>query len=289
MAKHLVLKYAGKCVACGAQLDAGTEAIWWSRGRVSCIGCDGTMTPEEYAARREAKADRYQSYADNARARGEAAYQAASRIGDMIPFGQPILVGHHSEGRHRRDINRIERSMRKSIDEHDRAEYWQRRANAIANDRVIHADDPEAADKLRAKIAGLEAERERIKLVNKIVRKAVGKDTDNAGEIIANLTELTDGERKRLLTDLHMWYGSVQIGYPGYVLSNLGGNIKRYKQRLATIEKTATLQQPALTRAERNLAVVHQYMAATNSTVEEALAMIDGLTHEEREVLRQTA
>jgi hypothetical protein len=31
-----------------------------------------------------------------------AAHQKARELGDQIPFGQPILVGHHSENRMRR-------------------------------------------------------------------------------------------------------------------------------------------------------------------------------------------
>jgi hypothetical protein len=34
----------------------------------------------------------------------------------MIPFGQPILVGHHSEGRARRDQGRIESGMRAGVE-----------------------------------------------------------------------------------------------------------------------------------------------------------------------------
>ena len=39
---------------------------------------------------------------------------------DMIPMGQPILVGHHSEGRHRRDLDRTERLCRRGMDEAER-------------------------------------------------------------------------------------------------------------------------------------------------------------------------
>ena len=37
----------------------------------------------------------------------QAHHDKARAIMDMIPFGQPILAGHHSEARHRRDIRRI--------------------------------------------------------------------------------------------------------------------------------------------------------------------------------------
>ena len=38
-----------------------------------------------------------------------------------IPFGQPILVGHHSERRHRRVIERADHAMRRSVENADMA------------------------------------------------------------------------------------------------------------------------------------------------------------------------
>lgn len=74
------------------------------------------------------KAERYETYADNAEARAKSRSQAADKISSFIPFGQPILVGHHSEGRHRRDIERIRNNVEKSIEENDKAAYLRGRA-----------------------------------------------------------------------------------------------------------------------------------------------------------------
>ena len=56
------------------------------------------------------------------------AYEHSSKIADAIPFGQPILVGHHSEAHHRVDIKRIENAMNKSVEENKIAESYQERA-----------------------------------------------------------------------------------------------------------------------------------------------------------------
>ena len=80
--------------------------------------------------RAEARAERFEVRAEKTETASTQAYQAAKRIGDFIPFGQPILVGHHSEGRHRRDIQKIDNSMRKSIDLTKKAEYYADRADA---------------------------------------------------------------------------------------------------------------------------------------------------------------
>lgn len=74
------------------------------------------------------KAERYETYAENAQARAESRSQAAESISSFIPFGQPILVGHHSEKRHRRDIERIRSNVEKSVEEYDKAEYLRGRA-----------------------------------------------------------------------------------------------------------------------------------------------------------------
>jgi triosephosphate isomerase len=53
----------------------------------------------------ENKAARLRDRAANVSAKGEAAYAASNRIANMIPMGQPILIGHHSERRHRRQAS----------------------------------------------------------------------------------------------------------------------------------------------------------------------------------------
>ncbi len=87
--------------------------------------------------RAERRADWHAEHAGKAAAASDAAYGAARQIGDMIPLGQPILVGHHSERRHRRDIERIDNAMRRSVDESKRSEY--------------HADRAETAERYQAR------------------------------------------------------------------------------------------------------------------------------------------
>ena len=83
--------------------------------------------------RAELAAERYSDYADRARER--AARDAARRddILDQIPFGQPILVGHHSERRHRRDLDRVDRLSQSVYENTAKHDYWQHRAEAALN------------------------------------------------------------------------------------------------------------------------------------------------------------
>ena len=71
---------------------------------------------EDYQERKEARIDRMEERAAHAQAESTAASHAAHEIMRLIPPGQPILVGHHSERHHRRDLDKIDRNMRKSIE-----------------------------------------------------------------------------------------------------------------------------------------------------------------------------
>lgn len=74
---------------------------------------------EKEAAKQERAADRAErmsAKAEKLEARAEAHRGVADRISESIPLGQPIIVGHHSEARARRDADRIRTNMDKSIE-----------------------------------------------------------------------------------------------------------------------------------------------------------------------------
>lgn len=76
-------------------------------------------------------------------------------IAERRPFGQPIIVGHHSEGGHRSDLRRQHSKDRRAMGAHDEAEDLRRKAQAAASNRSIYGDDPEALTKLQAKLGSL--------------------------------------------------------------------------------------------------------------------------------------
>lgn len=61
-----------------------------------------------YRDRRLARAEQLRGQAGRNEVKADAALARADGIGSLIPMGQPILVGHHSERRHRRDLARID-------------------------------------------------------------------------------------------------------------------------------------------------------------------------------------
>jgi hypothetical protein len=74
--------------------------------------------------RAEERSERFSEYSDKRSEDADRAHNSVSAIADGIPFGQPILVGHHSERRARKDAERIETGMRKAIKMWDTSKYW---------------------------------------------------------------------------------------------------------------------------------------------------------------------
>ncbi|MFI8928244.1 DUF3560 domain-containing protein [Streptomyces sp. NPDC053474] len=115
------------------KIDRAAKAVrvlGWS----CAVVIEETMTfAQREAARVDAAEDRAERFEDRA-GRAAAASQTAREVSDKISerfwMGQPILVGHHSEGRARRDQERMHNAMRRSIAEGERAGYWADRAQA---------------------------------------------------------------------------------------------------------------------------------------------------------------
>lgn len=100
------------------------------------------------------RVERFERYSDSAAKRSEEAYQRSRDAVDGIPFGQPILVGHHSEGRHRAAINRSHRAMDRSVYEQRKAAYWAERQEAAER----HAAYKERPDVIARRIERYETD-----------------------------------------------------------------------------------------------------------------------------------
>lgn len=166
--------------------------------------------------------------AEQLRDEGQARWDAAGEMHSHTP-GQPVLVGHHSEGRHRRMLAQSARGMDKAVEAWHAAEECEARAAAVGQGG-ISADDPEALGKLRAQLDAAEAEQERMKAINKAARQ---KD---AAAALARLG-IEQGEIPALLCN--------KIGKPGlmpYKTTNNAANIRRLKARIAELETHTTRQ-----------------------------------------------
>lgn len=177
-------------------------------------------------------------WAAKATARSESRFSRARSIGDSIPFGQPILVGHHSERRARADANRIHSNLTKAVEESNLAEHHEQRAAGIAAqlERTVFSDDTNAIEALRARIAEREAEVARRKAINAAFKKAEGDAPARfAGLVVAGL--MTQGEAQSVAgTMARMRYDRP---FPAYSVTNLNANIRRDKERVVELERRA--------------------------------------------------
>lgn len=185
---------------------------------------------DDYQERREARIERMRHAAAKLAAESGAARARATSLSEMIPLGQPILVGHHSEKRHRRDIERIQSSMSRAVESGQMARALAARADAAEESTAISSDDPEALVKLRANLATVEQQRALGVAVNKAIRAAKG----NREQMRANLAKvcLTAGGVSRFMTP--DCFG--RIGAPAYRLRNLASEAKRIAGRIAQLE-----------------------------------------------------
>lgn len=188
-----------------------------------------------YEERKAARIDRLRARAEKARAGSESAFGAAKRLADAIPLGQPVLVGHHSERRHRRDLARIDGGMRKGVDLDRAASELDRRADAAESNDAISSDDPHAWVKLRARIGELCQQRDRMKQLNALFRK----DQWAAVERHATPEEMAEMRRNFAYSP-----GGTDVPFPSYTLSNLGANIRRLEQRAERLKARAERPAP---------------------------------------------
>lgn len=109
----------------------------------SIVRADG-FNVQEWAKR---KAERYLEYAASADKKSAAYFSASNKDRDFLSLGEPIKVGHHSEGRHRRIIEQANSNMGKCVEFSNKAEerqakadYWAKRTD------IINLSMPESID-----------------------------------------------------------------------------------------------------------------------------------------------
>lgn len=123
----------------------------------------------KYADRVDAKRERLQVRAINASRASEARFNHGMGILSYIVPGQPILIGHHSERRHRRDLENVDRNMGASVALDKKSQYLSARAEVVGRGGIA-SDNPEALELLRARLAQRETKQQAMKDANKAQR-----------------------------------------------------------------------------------------------------------------------
>lgn len=185
-----------------------------------------TDTPTNaYQDRLNAKRDRLLERADQARERSAQLFEHGVQLGKYIPYGQPVLVGHHSEGKHRRFIDTLRQIDRRSIAESEKAQALVERASRVGTGG-ISSDDPEALAQLREQLAELEASQALMKAGNVAMRKL---NTAPECEVALLALGVEPTEAKQVS----------HRGKYSYHLTNNNANIRRVAKRIEELEQLA--------------------------------------------------
>lgn len=196
-----------------------------------------------YEERQAARKARLEAAAEKARAEAHRVSNEARQMAEVIPFGQPILVGHHSERRDRNYRDRIWNKQGKAYELFEKANALEQRAEGVGNGG-ISSDDPDAIAKLTEQIE----ERKQVQALMRDANKVIRKHTDNPADCTAHLVALgmTETQAANVLTP--NVFGN--IGFERFQLSNNNASIKRIEQRINELEREA--QRPEAKPVERH-------------------------------------
>lgn len=180
-----------------------------------------------YERKQADRQERYEELADKANTNAQSTLTQAKCMAEIIPFGQPILVGHHSEKRDRNYRNRIENTFRRAFEEHDKAQHYSEKAAAVGSGG-ISSDDPDAVEKLQSKLEELQTNQTIMKAANRIIRSKKA-----ASDKVAELTELglSKAHAEPLLEPDELG----NTGFAPYQLQNNNASIRRVKARIAEL------------------------------------------------------
>jgi|GEM_PF-6264496 len=172
-----------------------------------------------YQYKQAAREERYADRATKARTESNQAYSTARKMGDAIPCGQPILIGHHSERCDRNYRNRMSGKYEQACKLSEKAAYYDGKAATIGQGGIA-SDDPEAINKLKVKLLACEQRQELMKNANRLIRK-----NDHQGLMALGLAE-------KEIHELTTPDFANRIGFADYQLSNNNAEIRRIKGRI---------------------------------------------------------
>ena len=150
-----------------------------------------------YGDRSEIRRDRLLKQSASIKAESGRVLASAKSRADSIPLGQPILVGHHSEGRDRNFRAKIHSDMGKAYALEDKAAELLNQARAVGS--AIASDDPEALTKLQAKLKAAKHAHAVMVAANKAIRAHKGDQAAAIAAIVKTcfIVEFSTGETDR--------------------------------------------------------------------------------------------
>ena len=183
----------------------------------------------DYEARKANRIARYQELSEKNAQKAEQQSKQASKMASVIPFGQPILIGHHSESRDRNYRKKISKLHEKSWESREKANYYATKAAAVLTDDAIRSDDPQAVEKLKEKLENMQRMQDIMKAANKLIKN---KRLTDAEKIVKLADYKIDEQFARTL---------LTGGFERFQLSNNSQNMARVRKRIAILEKQSQL------------------------------------------------
>lgn len=181
------------------------------------------MTTRE---RRERKAEQLRGWAEKREVQARAVLSSQPELRrDWAFITQP---GHIPE---RARMNARDARAHESL---DKARGMRDRAAGIGQqlDRAIYSDDPDAVEAIEGRIAELEQSAERMKAVNAAWRKAKCKTREETAAWLVSCELLSRDEKFGIAKGIGLHWKANPPPFESYQLSNLGGNIRRLRERI---------------------------------------------------------
>lgn len=174
----------------------------------------------------EARLERYEERANKAQGNAHQLHSQAKTMASVIPFGQPILVGHHSERRDRNYRGRIHGTFGKAFEEQAKATHCRDKAQTVGTGGVS-TTAPDAIAELQTKLDKMIAAQVTMKQVNAEYRKG-GFD---------GITCLSLQQIEELKATMSTVWRKNDKPFPAYSLTNNNANIRRVRQRIEDITR----------------------------------------------------
>lgn len=180
--------------------------------------------------RLERKLEKRKLWQESRKRQAEEHFKKADQATAGIPFGQPILVGHHSERRHRAAIERGQANGFAGVADLKMADTHASKAAGIeaALDSSVFSDDVDAVEQLEQRIKDNEAKAERYTAINKAWRKCKG---DVAAMVATGLVGQALAESMKRTMELCPWHPTPM----GLDLTSVRASIRRDKKRIESI------------------------------------------------------
>ena len=197
--------------------------------------------------RLEARLEKRRAWKASREAKSARAFNASSKATEGIPLGQPILVGHHSERRHRAALDKSWNKLGEACAHDAMAKHHGSKAGGISDalDRSIFSDDEDAIEALEAKARGCDESAELMKRANAAWKKSKG-----APDFYALIAPPPSQEDLKLLTYAlrgHVaMFGADRVGtdgrllvlkYPPFSTSHPRAEARRCRQRIEIVKR----------------------------------------------------